>query len=194
MSISDNPIIQRGITGTQVGSVMVVPGISAPKVQLIAVSPIKDPKDPASVIGSVYMGIVIDSSFVDGIKKSTGLEAAVYGDDTLSASTILSSDALSRRVGTKIIRKDIINSVLVQNQTITDSFVMGGIGYYVAFAPLLDHENTGVGMLMIGTPQAAVFTAAQRSLELTFIATAVCLLLSTIPLAIISQQIARQLH
>lgn len=178
-------------SGETCSSVISLDGVVAPQLYLQAASPIRD---GASISGVAVIGTAIDDAYVDGMKKATGLESSIYGDTAISATTLVAPDGVSRLVGVQLARPDIKTSVLIHGSTYTGDVILANTAYFGAFMPLLDVDNTPVGMLFVGKPQIAVLTTAGASIELTFLVTLLCMLLSIIPAYVIAEFIARQIE
>lgn len=190
-SLSDDPIVKRALLGEATASVVTHDGVLAPEVSVIAATPIRGAT--GGLIGVVVAGARVDSAFVDGLKKATGLETAIYGDNQISTSSLLGPDGKSRLVGLKEEHATIKNTVLGKGENYTGSITLLQSPYFAAYLPLLDVNNNPVGMLFVGKPQVGVLQAAGRSIELTFLVTVMLLLFSIIPAFFVSKYIASQL-
>lgn len=190
-SLSDDPLVKRALLNQPASSVVTRDGVLAPEISIAAATPIV--KD-GTVIGAVMMGTTIDNAFADGVKNATGLEASLYADNALSATTLLSSDGKARAVGIKEEDKNVKNNVLVKGQAFAGGINLLNVPYFVAYLPLKDVDSVPVGMLSVGKPQVGVLQAAGRSIELTFIVTVVLLLLSIFPAWLIAKFLAKQLE
>lgn len=98
-SLSDDRLVKQVLQhSTTVASFITKEGILAPEVSVRAVAPILfDHK----LIGAVMVGNSIDTAFVDGVKKVTGLDASIYAGSVRSATTFASLDGKTRLVGVK---------------------------------------------------------------------------------------------
>lgn len=190
-SVSDDPQIKRALLGESSTSIGTKDGVLGPEVSVRAATPVKNGD---KVIGAVMAGTIIDNAFVDGIKTATGLEAAVYGDDILSATTLLSADGKSRYIGIKEEGKGIKEKVLQKGESFTGAVYLLNSPYFAAYLPLKDVDTNPVGMLFVGTPQAGVLQTAAKSIELTFLVTVVLLVFSVIPAYFISKFISNQIR
>ncbi|KKU28615.1 MAG: hypothetical protein UX42_C0011G0003 [Microgenomates group bacterium GW2011_GWC1_46_20] len=176
-SLSDDALVRRALNGQEVASVAVKDGVLVPEVSVRAVVPIKQDKE---VIGVVLAGTVIDNAFVDGIKAATGLEAAVYGDDVLAATTQVSADGKSRWVGTKNQESGVRSQVLEKGENYSGSQNVLNTPYFVSYMPLKDMDG-------------ATLAAAAKSIELTFLTTAILIVVAVGPAYVISRFMANQL-
>ncbi len=189
-SISSDTMFRRAKDGNVSSTIVTSAGVLAPVVSLRAAAPIMADK---KVVGTVIIGTAIDNAFVDGIRTATGLEASVYGDFTVSATTLVESDGTTRLVGTKAVDSAIKERVLHLGETFSGSTTIGSTAYSAVFVPLVDVDTNPVGMLFVGRPQAVVMQAASHSIELTFIATSILVMLSLVPSYLIARSIANQL-
>jgi len=189
-SLSDDPLIKRALLGDSVSSVVTRDGVLAPELSVRAATPIKS---DGKIIGTVMAGSLIDNTFVEGLKTATGLETIIYGGNQVSASTIVSADGKSRLNGIKEERAAIKTKVLVNGESYTGGVILLGVPYFGAYAPLTDADGNAVGMLLVGRPQYSVLQTAGRSIELTFLVTALLLVFSVIPAYIIARYLARQI-
>jgi hypothetical protein len=190
-SLSDDPLIKRALLGQSASSVITKDGVLAPSISIASATPIT--RD-GTVLGAVMTGTTIDNAFVDGVKNATGLEASLYADNVLSATTLLAPDGKARAVGIKEENKNIKNNVLIKGQSYVGGLNILNVSYFAAYLPLKDVDNIPVGMLSAGKPEIGVLAAAGRSIELTFIVTVILLILSVFPALLIAKYLAKQLE
>jgi methyl-accepting chemotaxis protein len=100
---------------------------------------------------------------------------------------------MTRWIGVKETSNTVQNTVLKQGQTFKGILSIQNRQYLAVFTPLKDINNNIIGMIFIGQPQVAILEAAGRSVELTFVVTALLLIVSIIPAYLISKYLARQL-
>ncbi len=189
-SLSDDVLIKRALVGQSASSAATKDGVLVPELSLRGASPIKSDQN---IIGAVMVGTQVDNAFVDGIKKATGLEASLYSDNSLSATTLVGSDNKSRLVGVKEESKIIKEKVLRDAQSYSGSVNINNKPLFAAYLPLKNVDNNPIGMLFVARSQIGVLKAASRSIELTFILTSVMILVSIIPSYLVSRYIAKQL-
>jgi hypothetical protein len=189
-SLSGDSLFQKIQDKKAVSSVIVTDGVLAPTVSLRAGIPVTEGND---FIGSVIVGTDIDNAFVDGIKRATGLDTSIYGGNIRSATTFVAQDGKSRWVGTAEDTQVVKKQVLGDGKPYTGSVNILGVSYLAAFAPLRDADNVPVGMLFVGRESIEILQTAGRSIELTFIVSAVLLVLSIIPAFIIARYLSRQI-
>jgi hypothetical protein len=191
-SISSSPVVRRALIGQSVSSVGVQNGVLAPQLYIQSSVPIWD-STTNRIVGSAQSTLVLDSAFVDGVKQATGLDSSIYAGDEVSATTFLAPDGLTRWIGVKETSSAVANTVLKAGQTFKGTLSIQNRQYLAVFKPLRDINNNILGMLFIGQPQVTVLQTAGRSVELTFVITAILVVLSVIPAFLISKFLARQL-
>lgn len=190
-SLSENNLVKRALAGKETASIETKEGALAPLVCIQAASPVLS-KD--KIIGVILASYAIDSAFLDGVKSATGLEVAIFGQNYLAASTILSPDGKSRWVGIKENQKEINERVLQKGEMFLLSKRMLNKPYMAAFAPLKNAENKIVGMVFVGKPEAVILTATAQSLSYTFILTAFLIILSVLPAYLLAKHFAYELR
>ncbi|KKP67897.1 MAG: Methyl-accepting chemotaxis protein [Candidatus Roizmanbacteria bacterium GW2011_GWA2_35_19] len=190
-SLSDDPLVKKALAGEKASSLITREGVIAPVVSVRAAVPIKSDK---TTVGVILMGSDIDNSYVDGIKKATGLNASIYADDVRSATTFIAGDGKSRYLGIKESNPQVKKQVLDKGEIYVGSTKILNIPYFSAFAPLISADNIPIGMLFVGTPEVSILKTAGRSIELTFITTILLLVISVIPSYLISKYIERQIR
>lgn len=190
-SWSENNLFRRTVIDESLSGVVVTQGALVPEISVHAAVPLKDGD---LIIGTIIMGTTIDNAFVDGVKQATNLEAAVYADNILSATTLVAADGKSRWVGTKEENSRVTETVLQQSNNYTGSINLFNVPYFAAYTPLTDIDEIPVGMLFVGNPQINVFQTANRSLEATFFVAAILIVLLIYPSYRISKYISDQLQ
>lgn len=190
-SLSDDTLVKRVLIGESISSVVTKDGALAPQVSIRSATPIKSGD---GVIGAVLVASVIDNAFVDGVKKATGLESAIYGSNVLSATTLSSPGEESRLVGIKEEEVQVKEKVLQNGGNFTGAVTLLTTPYFAAYAPLKDVDNVPIGMLFVGKEQVGVLQAAGRSIELTFLVTVVLLILAVFPAYIVARFLSEQIR
>lgn len=189
-SLSDDPLIKRALLGETASSVGTRDGVVAPAILLQSATPIKDNN---SIIGAVIGGVAVDSAFVDGIKSATGLDASIYADAVVSATTFVTPDGKARLTGLKETSERITKRVLADGKSYSGTVTIAQVPHFASYLPIRDVDTNPVGMLFVGRPEISVLQTAGRSIELTFLVTVVLLLLSIIPAHRIARGIAEQI-
>lgn len=190
-SVLQDPLVKRALLGESQTTIVSKDGVIAPDLVVKAIAAIKGSN--ASIMGVIVVGKGIDTAFVDGMKKTTGLDASVYGDSVVSATTFVSPDGVTRVVGMKEEHASVLQTVLQKGELYAGTLQMRGVQYTSAFLPLKDVDSNPVGMLFVGRPQSAILQAAGSSIQYTFIITAILLICSVFPAYYISKYIADQL-
>lgn len=188
--VADESIVKQALGGQSLAAFTTTDGVVAPTISLQASSPIQSGD---KVIGAVVIGITIDNTFVDGIKKATGLEASLYGKNILSATTLVGPDSITRLTGITENNKSVSDEVLGAGKVFSGGTSIGNKLYFVAQAPLFDADKVPTGMILVGRDQLGVLQTASRSVEVTFIASALLLIISIFPSYVISRYISSQL-
>ncbi|MDB5184671.1 MAG: hypothetical protein JWN38_479 [Candidatus Saccharibacteria bacterium] len=191
-SLSSDTLVRRALIGQSSSTIARRDGVLTPVMYINSATPIRN--DHQQIIGTVTVGLVVDNAFVDGIKHATGLDSTVYTGNVRSATTFVAPDGVSRLVGVKDTNGAVTATVLKKGQNFDGSVSVVNRQFLAVYAPLKDIDNAVVGMLFIGVPQASVLQAAGHSVELTFVVTAILLLLSIVPAFLISKYIAGQLE
>lgn len=190
-SFSDDSFVRRVLSGESLSTVMVRDGVLAPQLSIRSAVPVKSGKE---IVGAVLVGSAIDNAFVDGIKHATGLESAVYADNTRSATTFVAPDGKSRWVGVKEETEAVKRTVLDEGKVYTGFVNIFNRPFLAAYAPLHDVDSNPMGMLFVGKEQVGVLQTAGGALESTFLTSALLILLSVIPAFFISRSIAHQVQ
>jgi len=189
-SLSDDSLVKRVLLGRSETSVVTKDGALAPNVILRAGTPIVSDDE---VIGVALVGISIDNAFMDGVKRGTGLEAAIFGEDSLSATTITDFTGKTRPIGIKETNKDVLETVLGKGEKKTALVSLLNRQYFASYHPLKDVDGSVVGMIFTGKPAYSVLATAGRSIEITFLVSALLIVFSIVPTYFISKYIAQQL-
>ncbi len=191
-SLSNNPLISRALIGESATGLATYDGVLAPVIEIRSVSPIRDSAN--TVIGTVSVGLRLTSEFVDGVKKSTGLDSAIYVNNIRSATTFVSADGTTRLVGAKEENKAITTKALKQGTLYAGLTNIFNSPYLAVYSPLKDVDNVPIGMFFVGSPATTLLQTAGRSIELTFLMAVILVFLSSIPSYLIARQISKQLH
>jgi hypothetical protein len=190
-SLSDTALMRRALRGEAATSFIIREGAVAPTVSIRGIAPITVGPDPA-IRGAVLVETIIDTAFVDGIKKATGLEASVYGGDILAATTLIAADTTSRWVGAPEVNASVIGRVLKGGEVFRGSITAFGTPYLAVYIPLQDADNNRIGMMSVSKPQVVVLQAAGRSIELTFLTMAGLILASLLPAYFMARYLSYQ--
>jgi hypothetical protein len=187
--LASDPLVRRALLGQSATSIETKNGTLAPEISVRAATPINS---QGKIIGAVLAGTIIDNAFIDGIEQATGLVGSLYGDDQLSATTIAVGSAHARPIGARE-TSPIVKEIVLQNgQGYSGAVTFLNLPLYAAYQPLKDIDNVPVGMLMVARPQIGVLAAAGKSIEITFLASALLLVLAAIPSYLVSKYLTSQ--
>jgi hypothetical protein len=190
-SISSDTLVRRAVIGDTTSTITTKDDVLAPLVYIKTTVPVRATDN--SIVGTASVSLVADNALVDGIKNSTGLDSAVYSDKTLSATTFMGPDGKSRLNGVKVSSAGVTNTVLKKGKTFKGQLNILNRQYLAVYTPLKDADNVVVGMLFIGQPQANILQTAGRSISLTFLLSAFMLVLSCIPVYLVTKNLVKQL-
>ncbi|MBR3664068.1 MAG: cache domain-containing protein [Desulfovibrio sp.] len=102
------------------------------------------------ILGTILFGEGFRThAFVDGLKKSTGLEVTVFEGDTRVSTTIQNNG--QRATGTRVNNPDVVSSVLNSGGTYLQTASIFGNAYKTMYWPLKNQEGGTIGMFFIGT-------------------------------------------
>ncbi len=101
---------------------------------------------------------------VDRIKALVGGAATIFLGDTRVATNVTKPDG-DRAVGTKLPPGPIYDEVLGQGRPYRGTTSILGIPYFAAYDPILGKSGKAVGILFVGTPQAAFMQPIWDALE-----------------------------
>lgn len=190
-SMSEDQFVKRVLQGEIQSSLIVRQGMLSPNILVRSAYPIKDGD---RYIGAVITSIVLDNIFLDGIKNATGLEAGIYGDNILSATTISNRDKNNRPIGIKETNKEVLQSVLGKGEPKSLEVKILDTDYLASFHPLTDVNNTPIGMVFIGKPSYTTLQTVDKSIQTTFLITIILVIISLLPSYLISKYITKQLN
>ena len=189
-SLSADNLVKRALIGESVASLISQDSAIAPIIYVRAAVPIMA---DGKVIGVSVVALALDNNFLDGVKKVTGLEVAIYGGEILSATTISDLHNITRPIGIKNSDKTVSNNVLTKGEDYSGLVSLLNTSYFAVYHPLKDTNNEVVGMLLAGRPASSIFATAGKSIELTFLVSVALMALSTLPSYLISKYISNQL-
>lgn len=189
-SLSDDPLVKRAIAGEPNSSIGAKEGAIAPSVLVRGAVPILTEDE---TIGIILVSSALDNAFLDGIKQKTALSASIYAGDVLSATTISDLSGEVRPIGIAETNSKVKDSVLAKGEPHSGLFSLLNKSYFASYQPLLDVDNTTVGMLFVAREAGSVFATAGRSITLTFLVAAALIVLSVIPSYLISKYIYKQI-
>ena len=191
-SLSSDTLIRRALIGEEASSISTQSGVLTPVIYIRSATPIRDAQQ--QIVGVAVAAFAVDNAFVDGIKQSTSLDSSVYAGNTVSATTFLAPDGMTRWNGVKEANKVVLQTVLTDRRTFRGTVSILNQQYLGVYLPLKNVDNSVVGMLFIGQPSLSVLKTAGHSIELTFVVAVLLLVLSVVPAYLMARNISRQLE
>lgn len=190
-SVYGNPVFDSSMQMQPLSALQIQQTPLAPQIVIEAAAPVKQDN---TAIGAILTGFTIDTTFVDGIKEVTGLDATIFANDTRAATTITRPDGSTRNVGTVLTDSRVKESVLSEGEDYIGSTTIFDREYYAAYTPLRTYGNEIIGMLSVLKPQSELFRTAQESLRATFLITILFMALSIIPSYFIARYMQKHLE
>jgi hypothetical protein len=141
-------------------------GVMAPEVNIISIYPIISNQE---VIGAIETGYIFDNAFADFIKKQTDFDLTIYADTLRSASTINTSDGVSRWIGTYEEDATIIENVIDNGLEYNTEALIFGSYYYTTYLPLKDVNGKAIGMLSTQSSVDVIIENTRQQFVTTFI-------------------------
>lgn len=119
-------------------------GVLAPVVVVRSIYPVLNDE---TVLGAIEVGYRFDNAFVDKVKRETSLDISIYADDIRSATTIVTSDNISRWVGSKETSSEVIEKTLKNQEALTLEVTQLSKRYYASFRSISDINGNPIGMI-----------------------------------------------
>ncbi|TSC62577.1 MAG: methyl-accepting chemotaxis protein [Parcubacteria group bacterium Greene0416_14] len=184
-SIAQDPVVWRALDGKAVVTTQSEEGVTIPTISIRAASPIVDTREDGrlEIIGAVVTGYLMDIAFVDGVKEVTSLDVTIFAKDVAAATTFTLPNTSTRLIGTREVDTNITTAVLTKGERHTGTASVLNQPYLASYIPILDVEETQIGMLFTGRSQASILAVASDTLRLTFSLSIIFMLLSILPLA-----------
>ncbi|MFC1727718.1 cache domain-containing protein [Patescibacteria group bacterium] len=189
--INQDYSFQQALVGESISTAVEREGLIAPQVLIQSTTPIKVEEE---VVAVVLTGNLIDNAFVDGVKTSTGLETTVFAQDTRAATTFLSIDGKSRRIGSKETNPNVIKTTLEDGEVFVGPTSNLNQPFYSAYLPFKSASEKVIGMLSVGMPQLVILESAEEAIQRTYQITALIILLSLIPAFWLAKVISYQMR
>lgn len=190
-SLSSDLQVRKALEGKALSSFTVRDGVLAKELNIQATAPISK---GGTVYGAVVMEVAMDNVFLNKIKQAANLESSVYGGDTLAATTFTDSHGKPYGLGTKEVQGKVTERVLSRGDVYKGAVSLFQRPFLGVYLPLKAADGSIVGMLFAGREESYILEAAASSIELTFIVTALLILLSIIPAFLLSRYISKQLQ
>ena len=181
-SLSSDNLVKEILSGKTVSDIYVKDNALVPTIYLRAGMPKMDAD--GKVDGGVIVSSILDSAWIRGFEKNTGLTLSLYAKDVQSA---------GKDIGLVESNTEIIDKVLIKGEDYLGDSKYINSSYLSYFTPLKDLYNNNVGMLYIGRPSIDILKLMVNSLEIIFASSLALLILSIIPSRLISKSISKQI-
>lgn len=146
-----------------------------------------------NLIGAVITGFIVDNAFADRIKKVTGLEATIYKDDILVATSILGPDLKTRNIGTKQTNLKVLEQVLMKGEGITVRTTVFGRPYLATYLPLKNTEGEVIGMLEASRLQTGIAETAASASRLSLLVTIIIITMALMPSYLLAKKLTEEM-
>ncbi|MCX6732775.1 MAG: cache domain-containing protein [Candidatus Roizmanbacteria bacterium] len=135
---------------------------------------------------------MLDNSYVDGIKATTGMSISIYGDKILSSTTEDIGDGTTRLVGIKETDNGVLENVWDKGIIFAQSSRLGEHEYLSGYVPLKDGSGTSIGALQISEPQTTVIQTAGQAVQLTFALVIAIMVTLSLPIYFICKRLVAE--
>lgn len=116
------------------------------------------------VVGTIGIGISLtNETYVDNLKKDTGLEATIFKGDVRVMTTLVKEG--KRMIGTQLQNTAVSEAVLQRGETVSGRLDLLGNPFSVVYWPILNMEGKPVGMWFTGQPINQVIQVQQEALH-----------------------------
>lgn len=180
-SITSDNLVKEVLAGKTISDIYVKDDVYASIIMARSGAPIYKDGD---LIGGVIIADILDSAWVSGFKKVTGLTVSLYGGNKQSA---------GEDVGIIETSKEVIEKVLTKGEEFGGETKYKNSTNLSSFTPIKDINNNPVGMYYIGRPVIEVLNLMVDSLEIIFTFALVLLIVSLVPAKLIARSISRQI-
>lgn len=183
-SVADDQVVWRALDGKAVVTTAAEQGVTISTVSIKAASPVIDTSQTGEpkIIGTIITGFLLDTAFVDGIKKITDLDVTIFANDVSIATTFTDLSNDHRLIGVRELDQDILTTVLKEQKAYTGSALLFNRPFLAAYIPILDIEETPIGMFFTGRSQASILGVAGDTMRLTFSISILLMILSIPPI------------
>jgi hypothetical protein len=186
-NIKDEKAGGRALQGISYATIESTPN---EKFSIRGAAPVYDPKN--NLLGVVITGFIIDNTFADQIKKSTGLETTIYQGNTVQATTIFDSEGKTRNTGLKQTDPKVIQQVINEGKSITLGTTIFSKPYLVAYLPLKNTEGEIIGMFQASRYQAQIAQTASDTNRLTLFITIIIAIMALVPAYLIVKKVSEE--
>lgn len=157
-----------------------------PQLAIQATSPIFSSTTPKKIIGYTITTDSIDTAFVDGFKKATDLDVSLYSGNSLSATSITTTDGISRSLGLLETNKQVLEEVLKNGESTAILHTVLNVTRYEAYSPIVT-QNTNIGMISVAQSQSIFFESVTQAVVTIRTGSFISMLLIALPLYLISR-------
>lgn len=189
--VSNNALIVRSLAGGNATGAVTAGGSTNPSIHIASSTPVLY---QGVVVGTITASLALGNAFVDGLKRTTGLDSTIYAASQRVATTLTGPDGLSRDLGVAETNPAVISTVIQHGKTWNGSLNISNRPYLASYQPIVDGDTNVIGMLAVGQPQSTILATATQALEYTYLAAIGWLILVVIPIFFITRQISRQLR
>ena len=167
-----------------------IEGTSAEKFSIRGAAPIYN--EEQALLGAVLTGFIIDNAFADQLKKATALEATIYKEDQVQATTIFDKEGKTRNVGAKQTDTEVGRRVLQEGKGITVRTSILSRPYLAAYLPLKSAEGEIIGMLQTSRLQTELFETAAATNRLTLFVTIIIMIIMFMPTYFVAKKLSEE--
>lgn len=147
---------------------------------------------PEIPIGVLEIGLHLDNIFLDNFKQLTGLDATLFADDALHASSILDIDGATRPIGAKLTDEAVRAKVLKKGSAYVGSATFLGRPHLAAYLPLQDSAGSILGIVVTSRSEVEISKAAIATNRLTLFTTLAIVLALLIPAYFVVRKISEE--
>ncbi|HSX00700.1 MAG TPA: cache domain-containing protein, partial [Candidatus Saccharimonas sp.] len=181
-SLSADPLVHHALTAGASSTLQSQTDGIVPSLVITSAAPIRR---GTAIAGVVLTSLTLDNAFVDGIKSATGLDSTLFSGNVRAATTLTDPDGTTRSTGSRETASDILSTTLRHGQPWSGLHNVANQPYLAAYQPLLNLNQSVVGMMSIGQPQSALFQTAQTAIQNTFASAGLWLVLVLIPVYLV---------
>ncbi len=183
-SMAQDVLFLKARGGTALSAVIRETHIGTDIVRLAAAVPLKN--TDGTVIGVIYGTADLDRSWLDGLRKTTGMEAFILSTDVVTVAT----SEMPVPIGARVSR---MNRTTSGAQSGLVAFMLLEQSYTGGIIDLRGVDGTPVATLIVAEPDTNYYASVSRALMLTFAVTVIFAFLATIPAALIASSVVKQL-
>ncbi len=184
-SLSNNTMVQRAFRGETVSSIHNSRGSEFPTILVRAVAPLIE---TGKAVGALIVDFPVDTAYLDRIQELTGLEITVYGNETLSTTTLRDADGRPKIPGGE---SKLAQDILSATQVFQENAMLGHERFSVAGLPLTDSNQKRIGAIAVGISETELLRSLDQAATRTFIVSIALIVCSLLPLYAVARVIAR---